>query len=152
MFGELTEEQIDQVLYQQLFGRMAMISSGKPYVVPVSYAFDGEYLYFHSRGGRKIEAMRRSPHVCFLVDSIDHLDSWRSVIVNGTFEELTTAKAKDRAMKLLSDKLDPLLVTNIVRQPKAIEPGVVEKKLNAIYYRILIKEKTGRFQKLLPAS
>ncbi len=152
MFGELTEEQIDQVLYQQLFGRMAMISSGKPYVVPVSYAFDGEYLYFHSRSGRKIEAMRKSPHVCFLVDSIDHLDSWRSVIVNGTFEELTALKAKDRAMKLLSDKLDPLLVTNIVRQPKAIEPGVVEKKLNAIYYRILIKEKTGRFQKLLPAS
>ncbi len=129
-----------------------MISGGIPYVVPVSYAFDGKSLYFHSRDGRKIEAMRKNPKVCFEIDSIDHLDSWRSVLVFGDFEELTAPKDKERAMKLLSDKLDPLLVTSIVRQPKATDPGIVEKKLNAIYFRITIQEKTGRFQKLLPAS
>ena len=49
---------------------LAMVDNGKPYVVPLSYAYmiTGKILtlYFHSAGeGRKIDVLRENSNVCF---------------------------------------------------------------------------------------
>jgi hypothetical protein len=49
--------------------RLAMVEGDRPYLVPLSFALDGDDLVLHSaRAGRKIEALRRNPAVCFEVE------------------------------------------------------------------------------------
>lgn len=64
---ELTgTKEIEAVLESALICRLGMIAGGEPYVVPMNFAYAGGRLYFHSAAaGRKIEALRTSPRVCF---------------------------------------------------------------------------------------
>ncbi|HZY79624.1 MAG TPA: pyridoxamine 5'-phosphate oxidase family protein [Cyclobacteriaceae bacterium] len=149
MIGILNESQIRQVLHLQLCGRLACASDGKIYLVPVSYAFDDKYIYAHSREGQKINMLRKNPGVCFQVDIIDSLSSWRSVIIWGRFEELKTVKEQTRAIKLLDDRFGPLHVSESIARVSADihPPQSVEKKKKAVYFRISLDEATGRFEK-----
>ena len=83
----LDDTQINEFLRSQVIGRIGMHAHGETYVVPIIYAWDGECIYVQSVEGRKISMMRDNPQVCFEIDEYDN-GSWRSVIVDGTYEEL----------------------------------------------------------------
>jgi len=70
---ELTDRaEIDAIINQANVLHLALAEEDQPFVVPVFYAYDGEFLYFHSaKAGRKIEMLKRNPKVCFCI-SIDH--------------------------------------------------------------------------------
>lgn len=104
MIAELTPEEIDAFLRRQLVGRIGCHAGGETYVVPVIYAWDGEALYVQSIEGRKIRMMRENPRVCFEVDEYEPDGSWRSVIVDGVYEELETGQA-ERALALLVQRM-----------------------------------------------
>jgi hypothetical protein len=150
MIGDLSPGQIDQVLHSQLLGRLGVVSDGMPYIIPIAFAFDGKFIYAHSRMGTKIEAMRKNPFVCFQVDQVDRLDAWRSVLAYGKYEELNSTKDVEHAAALLADRFDPLPVSGIVRQPSASHrpPQVVEKQMRAIYFKISLEKKSGKFEKV----
>ena len=97
MFGKLNSEEIDQLLNNQLVGRIGCHSDGVTYVVPISYAFDGNNIYAHSFKGLKLTIMRKNPKVCFEVDDTQDLANWKSVICWGEFEELTDEVQKKRS-------------------------------------------------------
>ena len=99
MIEELDDKQIDAFLRQQVIGRIGMHVDGETYVVPIIYAWDGKHIYVQSVEGRKIEMMRANPEVCFETDWYER-GSWRSVIVDGTYEELHGAGAA-KALALL---------------------------------------------------
>jgi uncharacterized protein len=84
---QLDDKQIDEFLRRQVIGRIGMHAGGETYVVPIIYAWDGECIYVQSIEGRKISMMRENPQICFEVDEYER-GSWRSVIVDGTYEEL----------------------------------------------------------------
>jgi len=149
MMGTLNKSQIFQVLTMQLYGRLACQENGRLYVVPVSYSFDGEYIYAHSREGQKIEIMRKNSQVCFQTDIIDSLSNWRSVIVWGKYQELKTPKEQRKAAKLLDDRFGPLHVSESISRSSADihPPESVEKKKKPVYFRIFIDEATGRFER-----
>jgi nitroimidazol reductase NimA-like FMN-containing flavoprotein (pyridoxamine 5'-phosphate oxidase superfamily) len=49
--------------------RLAMSDGDRPYLVPLTFAIDGEDLVLHSaREGRKLDVLRRNPAVCFEVE------------------------------------------------------------------------------------
>lgn len=148
MTGVLTQQQIFQVLHQQLYGRLACVSKNKVYVVPVSYAFDEKFIYAHSREGQKIQMLRSNPKTCFQVDIIKDLANWRSVIIWGRYQELTSIAAQNAAMRLLDDRFGPLHVSQSISRPSANvnPPHSVEKRKKAVYFRISIDEVTGRFE------
>ena len=54
MFGRLDPEEIDELLHQQIVGRIGCHSDGVTYIVPISYAYDGKYIYAHTLEGMKI--------------------------------------------------------------------------------------------------
>ena len=108
MLGELTPEEIDDVLRSEAIGRIGCYAFGRPYVVPITYAFDGVAVYGHSREGLKLRMMRSHPTVCFEVDRFESASSWRSVIALGTFSELESNEA-EIAMQLLRRRLAPLV-------------------------------------------
>jgi nitroimidazol reductase NimA-like FMN-containing flavoprotein (pyridoxamine 5'-phosphate oxidase superfamily) len=69
--------------------------------VPVLYVWDGECVYVQSIEGRKIRMMRANPQVVFEVDEYEPEDgSWRSVIIDGVYEELEGTRA-EAALALL---------------------------------------------------
>ena len=150
MIGTLNPDQVDQILHMQVFGRIACAHNKRIYVVPVSYAFDGNYLYAHSSEGMKIDMLRKNNETCFQVDMIDSFASWRSVIVWGTYEELKTPESQAKAKKLLDSRFGPLHTSqSISRASENVHPPqLVEKKKKAVYFRIKIREKTGRFERV----
>jgi nitroimidazol reductase NimA-like FMN-containing flavoprotein (pyridoxamine 5'-phosphate oxidase superfamily) len=88
---ELSDQEIDAFLHRQLVGRVGCHVDGRTYVVPVIYAWNGNAVYVLSIEGRKIEMMRANPEVCFEVDEYK-AGSWRSVIIEGVYEELDGAR------------------------------------------------------------
>lgn len=145
MTGRLTDEQIDHVLTAQVVGRIGCHLNNTIYIVPVAYAFDGDFIYVHSRVGKKIEVMRKNPDVCFQVDVIENLANWRSVVVNGVYEELVRGAAEKKALKLLKDRLTPFVTSEAAMPAKDPPPG--EKKMRPVFFRIRILEKSGRYEK-----
>src|SRR5215472_8186348 len=101
MFGELTTPQIEALLEREVVGRLGCSNGNRPYIVPISYHYDGEYIYCHTREGLKIDIMRKNPLVCFEVDHLTDMANWETVIVHGYFEELTDPEARRRALDKL---------------------------------------------------
>jgi nitroimidazol reductase NimA-like FMN-containing flavoprotein (pyridoxamine 5'-phosphate oxidase superfamily) len=102
---ELGRGEIDTFLDSHVIGRIGCHVGDEIYVVPVIYAYDGECVYVFSVDGRKIEMMRANPRVCFEVDEydVDGRGGWRSVIVDGVYEELAGDGAQ-RTISLLAEK------------------------------------------------
>ncbi len=49
--------------------RVAMVDGAGPYLVPLSFALDGDDLVLHSAtSGRKLDVLRKNPSVCFEVE------------------------------------------------------------------------------------
>ena len=148
MFGSLQDKEIEEVLIRQCVGRLGCSADGRTYIVPISYAYDGDYLYFHAVGsGTKMQMMRDNPEVCFQTDIMENMASWKSVICWGAFEELTDEKERTRALKVLLSRELPIIASQTVKitpnwpfQPDDFNaiPGIV--------FRIRITEKTGRFE------
>ena len=101
MIEELSRPEIDELLREQVVGRIGCHSDGLTYVVPVIYAYDGESFYVASIEGQKVRMMRESPQVCFEVDEYSGAAGWRSAIVRGIYEELAGAEA-EHAIELLA--------------------------------------------------
>jgi nitroimidazol reductase NimA-like FMN-containing flavoprotein (pyridoxamine 5'-phosphate oxidase superfamily) len=67
---ELAE--IEQILRRALVCRLGLTDGNRPYIVPLSFGFKNNTLYFHSAPeGMKIEMLRKNSKVCFEFD-VDH--------------------------------------------------------------------------------
>jgi len=149
MLGTLTRSQIEHVLRSQTIGRIACCVDDEIYIVPVTYVCAKGYIYAHSKEGQKIRFMRRKPRVCFQVDAVENMANWRSVVVWGTYEELKTERDRKAGMKIIIDRLMPL-ITSATAMPSHVHteaPRMVEKPVKAVVYRIKIEKATGRFEK-----
>jgi uncharacterized protein len=150
MLGILNPRQIDQVLRSEVVGHLGCQGDGKIYVVPTSYVYDGEYIYGHSADGMKLRLMQAHPQVCFQVERIDNLATWVSVIAWGEYEEIADEDAKS-AMRLFLDRMEPLQASETAlsphRGPAAGGPAINRQGDVAIFFRIKLGERTGRFEK-----
>lgn len=139
--GALNRNEIDQLLHTEIIGRIGCFAEGKPYVVPIVYAYDGKAIYGHSGDGMKVRMMRQNPYVCFQVEHVDSLTNWKSVIVWGHFEELQ-GDAAEQALQLLVDRLKP----RMEHEPfLAAYAGDRVLQRNTVTYRIVVEKRTGRF-------
>lgn len=146
MIGTLTKEQIEHVLRSELIGRIGCSDENGVYVVPVTYVYDDNYIYAHSREGMKVQIMRKNPKVCFEVDSIENMTNWRCVVVQGNFQEIAAEAERTMAFKILKDRLIPYILSETLR-PKGFVHGPVEKERKPVAYRIKIDHMTGRYEK-----
>ncbi len=156
---ELTEAEMEELLSTEMIGRLGVVREGRPYIVPISYAYKDGSVYLHSAQGQKIDAMRSNPDVCFEVDRAESLSHWTSVIAYGTYEQVLGAEAQE-AMSLLRDHLRPLLPSDDLSNDPSAGIGLVNglpipsmgrddldlgrPQNAAVIYRIRIHSKTGR--------
>jgi uncharacterized protein len=94
---------------------IAMVDpEGKPYVIPMNFGFDGEYVYFHgSATGKKVDVLNNQQDVCISF-STDHelryvneevACSWsmkyRSVLIYGKAEFVTDSEEKIKCLNII---------------------------------------------------
>ncbi|HEY4936802.1 MAG TPA: pyridoxamine 5'-phosphate oxidase family protein [Puia sp.] len=147
MFGTLNQGEIEEVLHHQIFGRIGCHLDGVTYIVPISYAYDGENIIAHTQEGMKISMMRKNPNICFEVDTLQNMANWQSVICWGTFEELLNPNERRNALERLHERVLPSMASATAKlssdwpfSPKDIN------SIGGIVFRIRLDKKTGKFE------
>jgi nitroimidazol reductase NimA-like FMN-containing flavoprotein (pyridoxamine 5'-phosphate oxidase superfamily) len=148
MLGELNKHQIDNLLLSLAVGRIGVSDNGRPYIVPVTYVYDGKAIICQSREGMKLEILRKNPHVCFEIDSMIDMSNWQSVVLWGTFEELKGEDAS-KAREYLFDRVLPLMTYSKVHPAQHEVTAVIDDstRIKPVMFRIVINERTGRYEK-----
>jgi uncharacterized protein len=139
MIGSLTPEQSYALLRSSRVAHLGVVDGGEPYVVPVNYAFDGEYLYFHSLPGKKADAVRAHPSVCVQVDEVQGDYSWRSVIAFGRCEEVRGGAERAHALGLLLSLFPHLTPVESLMAGDAASPA-------PLAFRVLVERVTGMYE------
>jgi len=147
MLGNLQPQQIEDVLKSQQIGRIGCSLDGYTYVVPISYAYDGNYIYCHTTEGKKTSMMRQNPKICFEVEEMKDMSNWKSVVIQGEFEELKDIQQRNNAMRSLLNRYLPVIssITTHIGESWPFHPENISE-INGVVFRIKIKEKTGRFE------
>jgi hypothetical protein len=102
------QKEIERILKVCSVCRLAMVDEDRPYLVPMNFGYRDGALYLHSsREGKKIDLIRKNPHVCFEVDEIirfrkaeracDWGVEYESVIGSGIAVFLADPEGKRRA-------------------------------------------------------
>ena len=134
-----------KLLAANRLGRLACAKDGQPYVVPIYYAYADNNLYAFSLPGKKIDWMRGNPLVSLQVDE-GRGQEWRSVVVDGRYEELPDRIGyklqRDHAWSMLSKHVDWW-------EPGALKPVTppAPDHSSHLFFRILIEEISGRESK-----
>ena len=140
---------MDHLLRSQSYGRLGCGSADKLYIVPLSYVYDGQYIYGHSKEGNKISLMRQRPKVCFQVDEIQNINNWWSVLIWAEYEELDQDPLKTEAIQLINDRF-AAFSSNAAVSPDPPGPhmtGFAEKAARPIVFRLKVMEKSGRSER-----
>ncbi len=145
MLGELNDAEIERLLHDEVLARIGCHANGLTYVVPITYAYDGECIVGHSRDGMKLRMMREHPDVCIEVDHMDDLANWKSVIAWGRFEELFGVEAI-KAMQKLVLRMAPLMTSETAVPSHGLVPAHTTTE-RASLYRVRLTRKTGRFER-----
>ena len=148
MLGQLNDTQIQNILSSQAVGRLACTDGKQPYIVPVTYTYDGKYIYGQTNEGTKLKMLRKNPNVCFEVDMMMDMRNWQSVIVYGKFEELKNEQAK-KARDILFGRVFSLMTSSTIHahEHKVTEELDDSNRVKYVKYRIKIRKVTGRFEK-----
>ncbi len=90
--------------------RVAFAVENEPYIVPLSFGYDGRSLYFHTaETGKKIDCIEANPRVCFEMERnvrlVEHPRkpcmwsfAYESVIGFGVVGELLSPEDKERGL------------------------------------------------------
>ena len=128
--------EINDFVLQQRVGRVGCHADGVTYVVPVIFAWENDSFYVYTTEGQKVTMMRQNSRVCFEMDEYFADGGWRSVIVQGVYEELHDEDAA-RALRILTDRLSP--ASGAQREARDRSEGRAP-----VAFRIRAQEMTGR--------
>jgi len=141
---EMTSKDCADVLSRGHIAHLACAKDNRPYVVPIQYAFESPSLYGFSMPGQKIDWLRANPQVCVQVGEIKDNEEWRSVVVEGRYEELPDDPQwhdeRLHAWSLLEKRANWW-------EPGALKPGSAvtgETAIAPVFFTIHIDSVTGR--------
>lgn len=136
MITTLNDHDARRVLQSCRVARLGCIVNGEPYVVPISYNFEDDYIYSHSLPGTKINALRENPRACVQVDEIESDLHWRSAMAFGKFEEITKQNERAEILGKLLTQYPMLTPVEAAICADGCSPGI-------IVFRIKIDRVTG---------
>jgi nitroimidazol reductase NimA-like FMN-containing flavoprotein (pyridoxamine 5'-phosphate oxidase superfamily) len=95
MMTNLSEKESKEILASHYIGNIAYISGESPYMVPMTYFFDGnETIIGYSSEGHKTIAMRKNPDVSLHILEMRDVNNWTSILAHGKYEEVSEGDAK----------------------------------------------------------
>jgi len=99
---DMAPAEMHALLQRQGFGHLGCAREGRPYVLPMNYAYDGKELYFFTTEGMKTQFISANPKVCLQVEEVTDSSHWRSVMVIGQADRVTKNEDMERAMELIT--------------------------------------------------
>lgn len=140
---EMTQTDCRRALAGARVGRLACAHENQPYVVPISFVYQGDCVYGFTTLGQKVEWMRSNPRVCVEVDEVNGNEEWMSLVILGRYEELQDS-SDGKPTRLHAHAL-------LQQHEEWWEPGCAsrrhhspEEPLAPVFYRIRIDRVTGR--------
>ena len=105
-------EELETIIRQATICRLGLCDQARPYIVPLNFGYNAGCLYFHSAAaGKKMDLLRKNPHVCFEFDEDCGLVPattachwsmrYRSVIGYGTAHFLADPSEKREALGII---------------------------------------------------
>ncbi len=80
-------EEIDAVIHAADVCRLGFAIENEPYVVPISFGYDGAALFIHTAGrGRKIDCIDRNNRICFELEANVQIKTDETEACKWTFE------------------------------------------------------------------
>jgi len=105
-----TRDEIDAVIHGSAVCRIAMALDNRPYVIPLSFGYDGKSVYVHTgMKGKKIDHFLNNRSVCFEVEREAGIRengekacrwsfTYETVIGYGTIREITEPVDREQAL------------------------------------------------------
>ena len=102
----MSQLEIDQFLTCARTGRLGLVINGEPYIIPVGFVYHKGKIAIHScTKGKKMEALKSNPRVCFEVDeTLSDVSMYKSVILQGTSRILEDEQEMIPYLQLHIDK------------------------------------------------
>ena len=139
---ELTLAECRDVVSRVNLARLACSRVDQPYVVPISFAYDGDSncLFGFSAIGKKVDWMRENPKVCVEVEDGGDRFHWTTIVIVGRYDEIVDSgehkELRQRALDLFGQRAEWWL-------PGAARMGPREHP-DVVIYRIHIDTMSGR--------
>lgn len=136
---DMSPAEMHALLQRESFGHLGCARDGRPYVVPMNYAYDGKELYFFTTEGMKTQFIDSNSKVCLQVEEVTDSANWRSVMVVGEAERLTRIDDTQRAMRVITER-NPSLTPAI----SATQVDALGRAVEIALYRITPELMDGR--------
>lgn len=149
MVGELTPEEIENVLQEQLMGHLGCHFNNITYIVPICFAYDSNCIYARTYEGIKMNMMRQNSNVCFQVESLMSMVDWKSVVCQGKFEELIDKEKREKGIQILHSRVQTLINNNSLKTSRHWPFSSIHsnsQKVDGILFCIHLTTKTGKFE------
>lgn len=150
MIRNLNQDECTRILESNYIGNLAYIYRDRPYVVPITYFFDTEnnVIIGYSAEGHKIRAMRKNMNVSLGVSEVDSVNSWNSILAQGTFIELSGSNAKAQ-LHIFSLGVKDLIMRKEHRKLDFIREfsSKIYKDDIPIVFQIKVDEITGKLRR-----
>lgn len=103
-------ETIDKIIHEAEICHLSCCLDGQPYLIPVSFGYDGEAVYIHTgRVGKKIGFFEGNPRVCLSFvsqveirpdqeEACEWSFAFSSVIAEGSISEISDLEGKTSAL------------------------------------------------------
>jgi nitroimidazol reductase NimA-like FMN-containing flavoprotein (pyridoxamine 5'-phosphate oxidase superfamily) len=139
---EMTREMCIELLSDAYMGHIACNVGLQPYITPFSFAYENGFIYCFGTVGQKIEAMRANPLVCVEVEDIVSREEWKTVIIQGRYEELPDTPQLSHEIDTAHDLL--------AQSGVWWEPGYArtvradgERPIQFVWFRVSVLEMSG---------
>lgn len=148
MLGELDTAEIKELLERNSLCHIGCTDGKNVYIVPINYQYQDDFILCYSLEGLKIEMMRKHPSVCVQVDEIKNTNEWKSVVVNGTYEEITD----ENELRDLRPHYTEYMLrkrVSLTAVPAAADQEIqtlTPEKPAQVFYRIRFNNISGRYQ------
>jgi uncharacterized protein len=100
---EMGSIEMHELLRRVNYGHLGCAREGHPYVVPIHYVHQLDDFYFFTTEGMKTEYISANPEVCLQVEEVQDPFNWRSVIVTGKAELLTSQEDTERVLQAIKE-------------------------------------------------
>ena len=149
MIKELNTSECVALLGNNYVGRLGYVYGKVPFIVPVTYFHDTieKDIISYSAEGHKLDAMRRYDQVAFHVDEIQSINTWRSVLVQGQFHEISGSDAKFYLHRV-AEGVKKCFEKRQEKVPSFIQEfsSRLDDRGMPVVYKLSIKSITGRYR------
>ena len=139
----LSESECKAILAAHRIAHLACTNNWRPYIVPIHYVYADDAIYAFSLPGKKIEWMRYNPQICLLMEEKKQGRAWKSVVVDGRYEELPERighkQDREHAWSLLSKHANWWEPGSL--KPEASPPS---EPSPPVFFRVRIEQLSGR--------